>query len=615
MLDWTGGQNPAQDQQSSYATTTTTTADPVTQSYPQYKDTSGYYNTSQNYSGYTTANQYPPGGGGQANYDSYQNADYNYNNSYYGSGYDGYYGYMNNLQEQGASSTGWDSYGQSNYTGQQDAKTQSASNANNNQHPQQKLPPQRDPRLEKRGGGGQAAGAGRGRDSFPPQVNNRSQPEKPGDEQGRRTFNEMGSSRGGRGGQGSNRGAYSGSYRGDSFEYGKQYEDSSYKRGPPPPQMPPVNNNFDGPPDRRGYSDNRGSANDQMYPHVEEAYGPYHHMDKGWNRNEHWNRGWPDSNRDPRGGDQGIERGGMRGRGDRGGGPRRRGGMDRGGMSGRGRYRDDGGSLHNQPPPHFRGGSSHRGRGRGGPNLTHNDNRVDRNQRSFTYKNDSVKDIQSDNKAMSTNRNDAKDIKQAEKHKVEMKSETNEQPPVKKPCKVEHKVGVKSTSSPPAIKAEMGTEVFPKVEHNTVVTESLSTEKLEQPEDAAAILPDSTSKDTITGPSPAKKRRSTDDLPVDPDVEKALEEMTSPLFCKLCNLTINHPSQAQSHYNGKHHAKKVRLYRQSAALEATLAKKAAQGDLVTTANLVTEVNPVTEPADDKPKEEEEENKAMSEVRL
>lgn len=91
--------------------------------------------------------------------------------------------------------------------------------------------------------------------------------------------------------------------------------------------------------------------------------------------------------------------------------------------------------------------------------------------------------------------------------------------------------------------------------------------------------------------------------------------MTSPLFCKLCNLTINHPSQAQSHYNGKHHAKKVRLYRQSAALEATLAKKAAQGDLVTTANLVTEVNPVTEPADDKPKEEEEENKAMSEVRL
>lgn len=163
MLDWTGGQNPAQDQQSSYATTTTTTADPATQSYPQYKDTSGYYNTSQNYSGYTTANQYPPGGGGQANYDSYQNADYNYNNSYYGSGYDGYYGYMNNLQEQGVSSTGWDSYGQSNYTGQQDAKTQSASNANNNQHPQQKLPPQRDPRLEKRGGGGQAAGAGRGK--------------------------------------------------------------------------------------------------------------------------------------------------------------------------------------------------------------------------------------------------------------------------------------------------------------------------------------------------------------------------------------------------------------------------------------------------------------------
>lgn len=265
MLEWTGGQNPAQEQQPSY--TSTTTADPVTQSYPQYKDTTGYYNSSQNYSGYTTANQYPPGGGGQTNYDFYQNVDYNYN-GYYGSGYGGYYGYMNNSQEQGGSSAGWDSYGQSNYTGQQDAKTQSANNANNNQHPQQKLPPQRDPRLEKRGGRGQAAGAGRGRDSFPPQVNNKSQPEKPEDGQGRRTFNEMGSSRGGRGGQGSNRGAYSGSYRGDSFEYGKQYEDSSYKRGPPP-QMPPVNNNFEGPPDRRGYNDNRGSAYDQMYPHVE----------------------------------------------------------------------------------------------------------------------------------------------------------------------------------------------------------------------------------------------------------------------------------------------------------------------------------------------------------
>lgn len=37
----------------------------------------------------------------------------------------------------------------------------------------------------------------------------------------------------------------------------------------------------------------------------------------------------------------------MRGRGDRGGGLRRRGGMERGGMLGRGRYRDDGGSLYN----------------------------------------------------------------------------------------------------------------------------------------------------------------------------------------------------------------------------------------------------------------------------
>lgn len=84
-----------------------------------------------------------------------------------------------------------------------------------------------------------------------------------------------------------------------------------------------------------------------MYLYVEEVYGLYYYMDKGWNRNEYWNRGWSDSNRDFRGGDYGIERGGMRGRGDRGGGLRRRGGMDRGGMLGRGRYRDDGGSLYN----------------------------------------------------------------------------------------------------------------------------------------------------------------------------------------------------------------------------------------------------------------------------
>lgn len=64
-----------------------------------------------------------------------------------------------------------------------------------------------------------------------------------------------------------------------------------------------VNNNFDGFLDRRGYSDNRGSVNDQMYLYVEEVYGLYYYMDKGWNRNEYWNRGWSDSNRDFRGGD------------------------------------------------------------------------------------------------------------------------------------------------------------------------------------------------------------------------------------------------------------------------------------------------------------------------
>ncbi|XP_056016836.1 uncharacterized protein LOC125681162 isoform X2 [Ostrea edulis] len=589
-------QNSSQGQQPSYSTSTNTT-----QSYQQYQDTTGYYNSSNNYdyAAYQTGNQYQSGT--QPNYDSYNSTNYSYND-YYGSGYDAYgnyYGYRDGSQDQDASYGSY-SYGQSNAS-QQDGKVWNSNSASISTEGQQKIAPQRDPRLEKGRGRGQAPGVGRGNDAH--QVpNNERLSEKSGEGRGRGTT-EIRPNRGGRGGvPGPNRGAYNGSYRGDNFDAGRQYEDTDYRRGPS--QIPPMKSNQDDPPERKRYHDNRGSGYDQMYQYEDETYKSYPHSDRGWNRDEYWNRGWQEGYRDSRS-EPGRERGGTRGRGDRGGGGARRGGIDRDGMTGRGRNRDNGGNFRNQRPPYTRGGSSHRGRGRGGTNLMQNDNKAyEKNQRLLPGRdqnpweaNDS---IQNDNKLTPGNRNDSKDIKQAEKRKLEIKTE--EQPLVKKPCKVEHKVGVKSSTSKPSVE-EVKTEPVKKNDQITV-SESQppqqSVIKAEVTVPEAPILPDSTSKDNVTGPSPPKKKKAVEELLVDPDVEKALEEMTSPFFCKLCNLTISHPSQAQSHYNGKHHAKKVRLYKQSAALEATLARKAAQGDLVTTINLVTEVNPAS---DDKPKDE------------
>ncbi|XP_077574074.1 uncharacterized protein zmat3 isoform X1 [Stigmatopora nigra] len=40
----------------------------------------------------------------------------------------------------------------------------------------------------------------------------------------------------------------------------------------------------------------------------------------------------------------------------------------------------------------------------------------------------------------------------------------------------------------------------------------------------------------------------------------ALEELCKPLYCKLCNVTVNSPQQAQAHYQGKNHGKKLRNF-------------------------------------------------------
>uniref|UniRef100_A0A665V956 Zinc finger matrin-type protein 3 n=1 Tax=Echeneis naucrates TaxID=173247 RepID=A0A665V956_ECHNA len=39
-----------------------------------------------------------------------------------------------------------------------------------------------------------------------------------------------------------------------------------------------------------------------------------------------------------------------------------------------------------------------------------------------------------------------------------------------------------------------------------------------------------------------------------------LEELCKPLYCKLCNVTLNSAQQAQAHYQGKNHSKKLRNF-------------------------------------------------------
>ncbi|XP_029472041.1 zinc finger matrin-type protein 3 [Rhinatrema bivittatum] len=42
--------------------------------------------------------------------------------------------------------------------------------------------------------------------------------------------------------------------------------------------------------------------------------------------------------------------------------------------------------------------------------------------------------------------------------------------------------------------------------------------------------------------------------------DPALEDLCKPLSCKLCNVTLNSAQQAQAHYQGKNHSKKIRNY-------------------------------------------------------
>ncbi|XP_055502226.1 zinc finger matrin-type protein 3 isoform X2 [Leucoraja erinacea] len=48
--------------------------------------------------------------------------------------------------------------------------------------------------------------------------------------------------------------------------------------------------------------------------------------------------------------------------------------------------------------------------------------------------------------------------------------------------------------------------------------------------------------------------------PFDADQDPVLADLCRPLHCKLCNVSLNSTQQAQAHYQGKNHSKKLRNY-------------------------------------------------------
>ncbi|KAG8581285.1 hypothetical protein GDO81_007616 [Engystomops pustulosus] len=51
--------------------------------------------------------------------------------------------------------------------------------------------------------------------------------------------------------------------------------------------------------------------------------------------------------------------------------------------------------------------------------------------------------------------------------------------------------------------------------------------------------------------------------------DPSLEDLCKPLSCKLCNVTLNSAQQAQAHYQGKNHSKKLRNYSASSSCPAS----------------------------------------------
>lgn len=64
-----------------------------------------------------------------------------------------------------------------------------------------------------------------------------------------------------------------------------------------------------------------------------------------------------------------------------------------------------------------------------------------------------------------------------------------------------------------------------------------------------------------TLPIPAEKPLSgEEELAKGGESDSALEDLSKPLYCSLCGITLNSAQQAQAHYQGKNHGKKLRNY-------------------------------------------------------
>uniref|UniRef100_A0A8D3D2W7 Zinc finger matrin-type protein 3 n=1 Tax=Scophthalmus maximus TaxID=52904 RepID=A0A8D3D2W7_SCOMX len=79
---------------------------------------------------------------------------------------------------------------------------------------------------------------------------------------------------------------------------------------------------------------------------------------------------------------------------------------------------------------------------------------------------------------------------------------------------------------------------------------------------AQAIGPPTMAPTQTLGPPPISQPRDGGSPPGVEEQEDSLglEELCKPLYCKLCNVTLNSAQQAQAHYQGKNHGKKLRNF-------------------------------------------------------
>ncbi|XP_062988020.1 zinc finger matrin-type protein 3 isoform X2 [Elgaria multicarinata webbii] len=62
------------------------------------------------------------------------------------------------------------------------------------------------------------------------------------------------------------------------------------------------------------------------------------------------------------------------------------------------------------------------------------------------------------------------------------------------------------------------------------------------------------------GLGPSLPLAQDEELATGVEQDPVLEELCKPLCCRLCNVTLNSAQQAQAHYQGKNHSKKLRNY-------------------------------------------------------